>query len=113
MPITGIDHVQVAAPPGCEDEARRFYRDLLGLTEVDKPDRLRARGGVWFACGAQQLHVGVEQDFRPAAKAHPALAVQELDELVAALERSGASVTRDGDQVYTQDPWGNRVELVA
>jgi catechol 2,3-dioxygenase-like lactoylglutathione lyase family enzyme len=113
VPITGIDHVQVAAPPGCEEEARSFYRDLLGLAEIEKPERLRRRGGVWFACGAQQLHVGVEDDFRPAAKAHPALLVEGRDELVNLLERAGAPVSRDADQVYTQDPWGNRVELVA
>lgn len=68
-----MDHVQVAAPRGCEDEARRFYGVLLGLEEIDKPEELRARGGVWFRCGEQQLHIGVEDGFAPAKKAHPAL----------------------------------------
>ena len=72
--ITGIDHVQVAAPPGCEPAARGFYGGLLELAEVDKPPALAARGGCWFAVGGQQLHVGVAQPFTPSAKAHPALA---------------------------------------
>jgi catechol 2,3-dioxygenase-like lactoylglutathione lyase family enzyme len=111
----------VAAPPGCEDEARRFYGDLLGLGKLDKPAALAARGGVWFACGDQQLHVGVERDFVPARKAHPALAVsppEALDRLAAALERAGTDVTWDSDlagtpRFYVDDPWGNRLELVA
>jgi catechol 2,3-dioxygenase-like lactoylglutathione lyase family enzyme len=110
--ITGLDHVQVAAPSGCEAEARRFYGELLGLDEVDKPAELRARGGVWFRCGGQQLHVGVDASFTPALKAHPAFAVTDLDELLQALGRAGATVTRDGDRVYTADPWGNRLELL-
>jgi hypothetical protein len=73
--ITGLDHVQVAAPPGCEAEARRFYGELLGLEEIAKPEPLRAAGGAWFSLGAQQLHVGVAEPFTAAAKAHPALAV--------------------------------------
>ena len=71
--ITGIDHVQVAAPPGCEPAARSFYGGLLELAEVDKPEVLAARGGCWFAVGGQQLHVGVAQPFTPSARAHPAL----------------------------------------
>jgi catechol 2,3-dioxygenase-like lactoylglutathione lyase family enzyme len=97
--------VQVAAPAGCEAEARRFYGELLGLIEIEKPDELKARGGVWFRCGAQQLHVGVQDGFRPALKAHPAFAVS--GELPAGLE-----LVRDGARVYTEDPWGNRIELV-
>jgi catechol 2,3-dioxygenase-like lactoylglutathione lyase family enzyme len=113
VPITGIDHVQVAAPPGCEAEARRFYGELLGLEEIEKPEELRARGGVWFRCGdaGQQFHVGVTANFRPASKAHPAFAVTGLGELVRTLEQAGA-LTRDGDRLYTADPWGNRLELV-
>ena len=91
-PVVGLDHVQIAAPEGCEPEARRFYGELLGLAEIEKPEPLRARGGAWFRCGAQQLHVGVEKPFAPALKAHPAFAVTDLDELVATLERAG----RDG-----------------
>ena len=87
--LDGIDHVQLAAPPGCEAEARRFFGGLLGLEEVEKPESLRARGGVWFRVGAQQLHVGVEQEFAPARKAHPAFAVSGYDELVVRLRSAG------------------------
>ena len=82
--LDAIDHVQLAAPPGCEAEARRFFGELLGLEELEKPESLRARGGVWFRVGAQQLHVGVEPEFAPARKAHPAFAVARYDELVGA-----------------------------
>jgi catechol 2,3-dioxygenase-like lactoylglutathione lyase family enzyme len=113
-PVTGLDHVQVAAPPGCEPDARAFYGELLGLEEIEKPEPQRSRGGVWFRCGpGQQLHVGVEPQFRPSLKAHPALAVSGLDEMLAALERAGVTVTSDAGRVYTADPWGNRIELVA
>jgi catechol 2,3-dioxygenase-like lactoylglutathione lyase family enzyme len=113
--ITGIDHVQVAAPPGCEAEARRFYGELLGLEEIEKPERLKPRGGVWFRCGdaGQQLHVGVEVDFAPARKAHPALAVSGLDELAETLGHAGADISWDEHRFYTADPWGNRLELLA
>ena len=118
MTIVGLDHVQLAAPPGCEEEARRFFGELLGLTELDKPEPLRSRGGVWFALGAQQLHIGVEAVHTPARKAHPALAVRDLDALAARLEAAGAPVEWDGSlpggrRLYTADPWGNRIELVA
>jgi catechol-2,3-dioxygenase len=119
--ITGLDHVQVAAPPGSEPEARGFYGRLLGLAELEKPAALAAHGGAWFACGAQQLHVGVAADFTPAAKAHPALAVAtaaDLDALAERLTLSGAPVHWDGERpdvprFYTEDPWGNRLELLA
>jgi catechol 2,3-dioxygenase-like lactoylglutathione lyase family enzyme len=116
--IIGLDHVQVAAPPGCEAEARAFYGGLLGLTERGKPASLAARGGVWFACGAQQLHVGVAADFAPAAKAHPAFAVAGLDELAARLVTAGVEVRWDAEipelaRFYVDDPWGNRIELLA
>jgi catechol 2,3-dioxygenase-like lactoylglutathione lyase family enzyme len=117
--LLGIDHVQVAAPAGSEDEARRFYGELLGLPEVPKPPVLQARGGVWFACGADQLHVGISEQFTPADKAHPALQVRlaDLDRLAARLEQAGASVRWDEAipgtrRFYTADPWGNRIELV-
>jgi catechol 2,3-dioxygenase-like lactoylglutathione lyase family enzyme len=117
--VLGIDHVQVAAPPGSEDDARRFYGELLGLSEVPKPPVLQARGGVWFACGAHQLHVGVSERFTPADKAHPALQVRlaELDRLGARLEDAGAPGRWDDAipgtrRFYTADPWGNRIELV-
>jgi catechol 2,3-dioxygenase-like lactoylglutathione lyase family enzyme len=117
--ITGLDHVQVAAPPGCEAEARAFYGRLLGLPELEKPPVLAARGGAWFACGAQQLHVGVEPDFAPASKAHPGLAVDSaaaLDALAERLTLAGATVRWDDalpGRFHTEDPWGNRLELLA
>ena len=115
--IVGIDHVQVAAPPGCEEAARAWYGGLLGLTEVPKPPVLAARGGVWFACGEQQLHVGVAASFVTAPKAHPALRVSSvaaLEELASRL----APVEWDDSipgvrRFYASDPWGNRVELLA
>jgi catechol 2,3-dioxygenase-like lactoylglutathione lyase family enzyme len=119
VPITGLDHVQVAAPAGSEDAARRFYGEVLGLPELEKPEALRARGGVWFACGAQQLHVGiVARDFAPATKAHPALSASDLDSIAARLTAAGAAVQWDDElagvrRFFTTDPWGNRVELLA
>jgi catechol 2,3-dioxygenase-like lactoylglutathione lyase family enzyme len=115
--LGGIDHVQLAAPPGCEEDARRFFGDLLGLAEVEKPKALRARGGAWFRMGAQQLHVGVEEDFAPARKAHPAFAVLQYDELQERLRAAGVDVTDDDGlpgvrRCYLHDPWGNRLELV-
>jgi catechol 2,3-dioxygenase-like lactoylglutathione lyase family enzyme len=111
--------VQVAAPPGCEAEARRFYGELLGLSELKKPEALRARGGVWFACGAHQLHVGVTPDFAPATKAHPALRVSlgDLDQLAERLKEAGVEVYWDDAipdvrRFYVADPWGNRIELI-
>lgn len=118
--ILGIDHVQVAAPAGSEAEARGFYGELLGLEELEKPEALRGRGGVWFACGADQLHVGVGSDFSPARKAHPALRVRrsELDSLAERLAEAGSEVRWDDAipgtrRFYTADPWGNRIELLA
>jgi catechol 2,3-dioxygenase-like lactoylglutathione lyase family enzyme len=119
--VTGLDHVQLAAPPGCEEEARRFYGDLLGLREVDKPEALRARGGIWFAVGTQQLHIGVEEPFAPARKAHPALRVggpADLEVLAARLTQAGTDVLWDDAlpgvrRFYADDPWGNRIELLA
>jgi catechol 2,3-dioxygenase-like lactoylglutathione lyase family enzyme len=116
--LDGIDHVQLAAPPGCEPEARRFFAGLLGLEELEKPEPLRARGGVWFQVGEQQLHVGVEEGFVAAGKAHPAFAVSAYDELVARLRAAGVAVTDDDSipgvrRCYVADPWQNRIELVA
>jgi catechol 2,3-dioxygenase-like lactoylglutathione lyase family enzyme len=118
VPITGVDHVQLAAPPGCEAEARRFYGELLGLAELAKPPVLAARGGVWFAVGAQQLHIGVEEGFAPARKAHPALRADDLDALADRLAAAGVAVRWDDAladvrRFYTEDPWGNRLELLS
>jgi catechol 2,3-dioxygenase-like lactoylglutathione lyase family enzyme len=111
--------VQVAAPVGGEDAARQFYGGLLGLSELQKPEALRARGGVWFACGEHQLHVGIEPDFSPATKAHPALrvALSDLDRLAERLGEAGVEVHWDEAipnvrRFYVADPWGNRIELV-
>ena len=120
--VVGLDHVQVAAPAGCEDEARRFYGSLLGLEELEKPPILAARGGVWFRLGAQELHVGVAEDFAPATKAHPALRVgseEALREIASRLAVARAEVAwADPDEIpgttrfHVRDPFGNRLELV-
>jgi catechol 2,3-dioxygenase-like lactoylglutathione lyase family enzyme len=122
-PISGIDHVQVAAPAGCEEMARWFYGSLLGLEEIGKPSLLAARGGVWFRAGVQELHVGVADPFIAATKAHPALrAVSRpaLAQLAARLEEHDIEVSwPDAEEVpgslrcYVHDPWGNRIELLA
>ena len=104
-----LDHVQVAAPPGCEEAARAFYGGLLGLRELEKPDALRARGGVWF----EHLHVGVEDDFRPARKAHPAFLVDDLDELAARIgDVEWDDALPDLRRFYASDPFGNRLEFI-
>jgi catechol 2,3-dioxygenase-like lactoylglutathione lyase family enzyme len=115
-----LDHVQIAAPADCEDEARRFFGDLIGLTEIEKPEPLRERGGVWFAVGEHQLHVGVEPEFAPARKAHPAFSLSpaNLDLLAGRLANVGSDVTWDSTlpgqrRFYCQDPWGNRLEFLA
>jgi catechol 2,3-dioxygenase-like lactoylglutathione lyase family enzyme len=122
MTLEGIDHVQVAAPPGCEDAARAFYGGLLGLEEIPKPPLLEARGGCWFRVGAQELHVGVTEGFTPAGKAHPGLlaATREgLHDLVGRLEAAGIGVDwadaaelEGRERFHVRDPWGNRVEVV-
>ncbi|HUA72559.1 MAG TPA: VOC family protein [Solirubrobacteraceae bacterium] len=115
----GLDHVQVAAPAGSEDDARHFYGELLGMPELPKPEALRARGGVWFACGGHQLHIGIAEPFVPASKAHPALLIRmdELDPLAQRLGAAGCDVRWDDvipgtRRFFTADPWGNRIELV-
>jgi catechol 2,3-dioxygenase-like lactoylglutathione lyase family enzyme len=115
--VTRIDHIQIAAPVGCEAAARNFYGLFLGMEEIEKPPVLRARGGCWFRCGDQQLHIGVERDFRPAKKAHPAFLVADLDELRAALAARGIAVVDDAElpgtrRFYAEDPWGNRLEFM-
>jgi catechol 2,3-dioxygenase-like lactoylglutathione lyase family enzyme len=117
--IIGLDHVQVAAPPNNEQEARRFYGSLLGLPEIPKPAGVAESGGAWFACGAQQIHVGVQDPFLASRKAHPGLAVADAAALNALAERltsAGAPVRwddrlEDVQRFYTEDPWGNRIEL--
>ena len=116
MAIIGIDHVQVAAPRGSEDAARRFYGDLLGLEEIPKPEPLRNRGGVWFRAGAAELHVGIEEPFAPARKAHPGLVAEDLDAVRRRLASAGHELTEDDqiagvERLYVDDPFGNRLEL--
>jgi catechol 2,3-dioxygenase-like lactoylglutathione lyase family enzyme len=116
-----LDHVQLAAPPGCEQQARFFYGTLLGLQEIPKPEALRLRGGVWFALNAgEQLHIGVDEQFAPARKAHPALAVspEAVDTVATRLATAGFEVTWDEAiasirRFYVNDPWGNRLEVLA
>jgi catechol 2,3-dioxygenase-like lactoylglutathione lyase family enzyme len=115
--VARIDHIQIAAPEGCESAAREFYGSLLGMKEIEKPPVLRARGGCWFECGSQQLHIGVEHNFQPAKKAHPAFAVFHLDERRKALTARGVTVVEDDDlpdawRFYAEDPWGNRLEFI-
>ncbi len=116
--IVGIDHLQLAMPPGGEDEAVRFYGDVLGLTPIPKPAVLAVRGGCWFDAGTVQIHLGGDATFVPARKAHPAFAVTDLDSLLARLAEAGIEV-RDGAvidgriQRFCDDPFGNRIELVA
>jgi len=123
-PIVALDHVQVAAPTGCEEAARGFYGTLLGREEIPKPHALGTRGGVWFRVGAtQELHVGVADPFVAAGKAHPALRVstpRELERLAGLLETGGFAVRwADPTEVpgatrfFVDDPWGNRLELLA
>lgn len=115
--ITGIDHVQVAMPRGEEDAARAFYAGLLGMTEDPKPPVLAARGGCWFRSGSAVVHLGVEDAFAPARKAHPAFLVQDLAAVEAALIAAGHDCVRaDGEipgvrRIHTHDPFGNRVEF--
>ncbi len=115
--IIAIDHVQLAMPPGGEGEARAFYRDVLGLTEVPKPPHLAVRGGCWFESGAVKVHLGVEQDFTPARKAHPAFLVTDLAAVLAVFSDAGVPAKDDQPlegyvRSYVEDPFGNRIELM-
>lgn len=115
--ITGLDHVQLAAPPGAEAVLRAFYTGVLGMTEIPKPPALAARGGCWFQAGTAQLHLGVETGFRPARKAHPGLRVTGIDAYAARLEAHGTPVTWNDDlpghrRFHCADPVGNRLEFL-
>jgi catechol 2,3-dioxygenase-like lactoylglutathione lyase family enzyme len=117
MRIIKLDHVQLAMPSGKEDAARAFYQDILGIPEQIKPPHLAARGGCWFERGPLKVHLGVEKDFVPARKAHPAFVVEDLPNLVARLERAGYRVVEDQplegyERRYVDDPFGNRIELM-
>ena len=111
-----LHHVQVSGPAGCEDAMRSFYGGVLGMTELEKPDRLRARGGAWFRSGSLEIHVGIEEGFRPARKAHPGIAVADVEALAARVAASGASVEWDDSipgvrRFHSTDPVGNRLEF--
>lgn len=115
--ISALDHVQLAMPTGGEPEAHAFYAGVLGLSPVEKPAPLEDRGGVWFERDAVRVHLGVEAPFRPARKAHPAFEVFCLDAAIVALDAAGIGWSRDADlpgisRVFTQDPFGNRIELL-
>ncbi len=112
-----VHHVQLAMPRGGEDDARAFYGELLQMTEIPKPPGLADRGGIWFAQSRIELHLGVEEDFRPARKAHPGLLVTDLDELARRLSAVGQSVTPQEDipgllRFHAYDPFGNRLEFL-
>ena len=117
MPLLRIDHIQLAMPPGEEEAARRFYGEALGLDEVAKPEHLARRGGCWFQSGEVRLHLGVQADFHPATKAHPAFITDDLDAMRARLEEAGFSCRDDEPlagyrRTYVNDPFGNRIELM-
>jgi catechol 2,3-dioxygenase-like lactoylglutathione lyase family enzyme len=118
MTILSIDHVQIAMPAGEEDKARKFYIDLLGFVEIPKPAELAKRGGAWFESGAVQIHLGVEADFKAARKAHPAFIVDDLDSLIASVQKAGyetdtSQPSLDGyKRAHVFDPFGNRIELM-
>jgi len=115
--VAGLHHVQLAAPAGSEKLARAFFGELLGLPEIPKPPNLARRGGVWYQLGAAQLHVGIERDFRPAEKAHPAFEVDDLAGLRTRLTDAGVETWDDEpfpgrDRFYARDPFGNRLEFL-
>jgi len=114
----GIDHVQFSMPRGGEPKAREFYGELLGLAEIPAPPNVAARGAVWFLCGSMQIHLGIEDDFRPARKAHPAFLIRDLKKALEALANAGYEIKPDSEpnpsyaRAFTSDPFGNRVELM-
>lgn len=118
MPILSIDHIQIAMPAGQEDQARAFYVDLLGFIEIPKPAELLKRGGAWFQSYGVQLHLGVEADFRPARKAHPAFLVSDLDSFADKVKEAGYETDTSQPplegykRVHVFDPFGNRIELM-
>jgi catechol 2,3-dioxygenase-like lactoylglutathione lyase family enzyme len=115
--FAGLHHVLLAMPPGEEERARAFFAGVLEMTEIDKPPLLAARGGAWFRAGGLELHLGVERDFRPAAKAHPGILVTDLDAVGDRLRAAGQDVTWDDEfpgfrRFYADDPFGNRLEFL-
>ena len=118
VPFSSIDHVQLAIPEGKEEESRVFYGDLLGMREIAKPAELAKRGGCWFESGAVHIHLGVEVEFHPARKAHPALRCANYDALTTRLQEAGVEVKGDNSipgvrRCHISDPFGNRIELIS
>ncbi|MEN2468037.1 VOC family protein [Ornithinibacillus sp. FSL M8-0202] len=112
-----LDHVQLAAPKGGEEKARLFYQDLLGFSEVEKPDNLKSRGGVWFTNGMIHLHIGIEEPFLPARKAHPAIRVKNIEAMKHYLDQKNTAYIVDdhllgANRFYLHDPFGNRLEFL-
>lgn len=115
--FTRLHHMQLTMPRGEESAARAFYGDVLGMAEVGKPPVLAARGGAWFRAGDVELHLGVEEDFRPTRKGHPGILVDDLDDVAVQLRDAGQDVNWDGDfpgyrSIYAHDPFGNRLEFL-
>jgi catechol 2,3-dioxygenase-like lactoylglutathione lyase family enzyme len=118
QPFTAVDHVQLALPVGEEEIARRFYVGLLGMTEIPKPPELAKRGGCWFASASVQVHLGVEAEFRPAKKAHPAFRCADYDAMITRLQAADIEATERADipgvrRCHVHDPFGNRIELIS
>ena len=117
MTFDRLHHVQLAMPTGEEQAARAFFVGVLGMVEIDKPPVLTSRGGAWFRKDGVELHLGVEDDFRPARRGHPAIIVTDLKAVVQALIEAGQNVRWDTDfpgfrRVYADDPFGNRLEFL-
>ena len=117
MTFDRLHHMQLAMPQNEEQDARDFFVGVLGMIKIDKPPALAARGGAWFRAGAVELHLGVEEIFRPARKGHPGILVTDLDDVVRRLVAAGQTVSWDADftgfrRVYAHDPFGNRLEFL-
>jgi predicted enzyme related to lactoylglutathione lyase len=115
--ILSIEHVQIAIPMGAEERARGFYAGILGFSEVEKPASMAKRNSIWFAAGSVSLHLGLEPDFHPAKRAHPAFVVNNMDQILADCERGGVTMKPDVSfkgfrRVHVFDPFGNRLELM-
>ncbi|MCT8138038.1 VOC family protein [Anaerobacillus sp. CMMVII] len=115
--IKSIDHIQLAAPRGSEEQARSFFIGILGFKEVEKPEVMKKRGGVWFAFGNYQIHIGIEEPFFPAKKAHPAFVVENIEAFKTHLQRNLVTFLVDdnlpgANRIYLNDPFGNRIEVL-